>query len=552
MDIPENPFYRINARAHHNRAKLTELADAQGLMGDPDDAAGALSCLVNPRKRVTAEVAWFPGVPAAQVDALLSMLKTPPLLLSSAKNLPQPGMARANLLAAGLRRLDTEDRTPSSVAVWIMEISTSFECAEPDTLTLLINDDRVVSGFPEITDISAVRTELNERRRYFRSVIMSALGSMRESDRLETIMKVVRSSTGDGTKLAPEVVFDMVDLYEVESKERLARREQKLRFLIARVRDSAEQNQPDPDIANLIGGLVTDFRAWRHVVEPTHICARVRGLKSTRDALLGEAAELESILSSLGRRNLAETLSESLKKVFADDWELSYDPEKAEKSQTVGGGPPEASGKTPAAARGKMRDYGGELILETDVEIISRENLRISSEFIEWQGRRWNVDSITRMRWGRIPDTGQDAHSVISYRVFWGDEVGWASMDFVNGRLYEKIVRGLWKAVGLKLLRRILAGLRDGNSYRFGAVMVNDRGAELERHDGADGGRVFCAWTDIVIMDQSGSFRIGKSDDSRFWVDFRYLEEDNINLLENAVRIREKHGTPILSGLLQG
>jgi hypothetical protein len=551
MDIPENPFYRINARAHHNRAKLMDLADAQGLAGDSDAAARALSVLTNPRKRIAAEVAWFPGVSASQVDPLLSMLKTPPILLSSAKDIPRPGMARANLLTAGLRRLDAEDRTPSSVAVWIMEISTSYECAEPDTLMLLINDDRVVSGFPEITDISAVRGELNERRRYFRSVIMSALGLMRESDRLEAIMKVVRSSTGDGTKLAPEVVFDMVDLYEVESKASLARQEQKLRFLMARVRDAAEQNQPDPDIANLIGGLVTDFRAWRHVVEPAHICARVRGLNSTRDATLGAAAELGSMLSALGRRNLAETISESLKKVFADDWELSYEPEKTEKYQ-AGGVPPEAAREAPTAAREKTPDDTGELIFETDVEIISRENLRISSEFVEWQGRRWNVGSITRMRWGRIPDSGHDSHSVISYRVFWGDEVGWASMDFVNGRLFEKIVRGLWKAVGLKLLRRILAGLRDGNSYRFGAVMINDRGTELERHDGAEGGRIFCAWTDIVIMDQAGTFCIGKSDDSRFWVDFRYLEEDNINLLENAVRIREKHGVPRLSGLLQG
>jgi hypothetical protein len=104
----------------------------------------------------------------------------------------------------------------------------------------------------------------------------------------------------------------------------------------------------------------------------------------------------------------------------------------------------------------------------------------------------------------------------------------------------------------MKLLRRILAELGNGSSYRFGAVTANDRGIELERHDGAEGGRVFCAWTDIVIMDQAGAFCIGKSDDSRLWTDFRYLEEDNINLLENAVRIREKHGTPRLSGLLQG
>jgi hypothetical protein len=547
MDISENPFCRINARAHHNRAKLIDLADTQGLVGDPDDAARALSDLTNPRKRVAAEVAWFPGVSAAHADVLLSMLKTPPILLSNAQDLPPPGMARANLLAAGLRRLDAEDRTPSSVAVWIMEISTSFEYAEPDTLMLLINDDRMVSGFPEITDISAVRGELNDQRRYFRSVIMSALGSMRESDRLETIMKVVRSSTGDGSKLASAVVFDMVDLYEVESKAALAKQEQKLQFLMARVRDAAEQNQSDSDTANLIGGLMTDFRAWRHVIEPIHICSRVRGLKSTRDALLGAAAELESALSALGRTNLAEALSESLKKVFADDWELSYESEKTEKIQASVAQPPEAAVDTPE----KTPDYAGELIFETDVEVISLEKLRISSEFIEWQGRRWNVGSITRMRWGRITDDEPGARSVISYRVFWGDEAGWASMDFVNGRLYEKIVRGLWKAVGQKLLRGILAGLRDGGSYRFGTVTANDRGIELERHDGAEGGRVFCAWTDAVIMDQSGAFRIGKSDDNQIWTDFRYLEEDNINLLENAVRLREKHGAPRLSSLLQ-
>ena len=270
--------------------KLLDLADTHGLVGDPEDASRALADLTNPRRRLAAEVAWFPGISVAQVDVLLAMLKSPPQLLSGERMLPPQGMARANLMAAGLLRLEHDDCTPSSVAVWIMEISLAFENTDPETLMLIINEGRIVSGFPEVTDLSAVRSELNERRRYFRSVIMSALNGMNARERLETIMKVVRSSTADGVKQAPEVIFDMVDLYEVESKSLIAQQERSLQFLMARIRDAAERNQSDFDVANLVGGILTDFRAWRQVTEPTHICARLRGLKSSRDALMSSAS----------------------------------------------------------------------------------------------------------------------------------------------------------------------------------------------------------------------------------------------------------------------
>jgi hypothetical protein len=548
MELRKNPFYRINARVHHNRAKLLDLADTQCLVGDPEDASAALADLTNPRRRLAAEVAWFPGVSTSQVDVLLSMLKSPPQLLSGERMLPPQGMARANLMAEGLLRLEHEDRTPSSVAVWIMEISLAFENTDPDTLMMIINEERVTSCFPEVTDVSAVRGELNERRRYFRGVIASVLGEMSERDRLDAIMKVVRSSTGDGARQAPEVVFDMVDLYEVDSKSNIAQRERDLQFLMARIRDAVERGHSDFDIANLIGGILTDFRGWRQVSEPTHICARLRGLKSSRDALMNSASELGARLASLARPELASALAEGLRHVFADEWESlarQDEPEARAAEQTA---PPQTA--EPAPPRPAPRE---EILLETDVELILRERIRVSSEWIEWQGRRWDLASVTRMRWGRIPEASGDVRSVTSYRVYWGDDAGFASLDFINGRSFEKLVRALWKAVGMKLLSRMLTFLRAGSSYRFGASTANDYGIELERHGSANADeRVFCKWNEIVIMDEPGVLCLGKRDDNSLWADFKYLEEDNINLLENAVRMRIKRGCDTLSGLIPG
>jgi hypothetical protein len=551
MDLLRNPFYRISARAHHNRAKLLDLADTQGIVGDPEEASHALADLTNPRKRLAAEVAWLPGVSAGQVDNMLSMLKSPPFLLSSARDLPPQGMARANLLASGLIRLDKDDRTPSSVAVWIMEISLAFENTDSETLMMIINEERVVSGFPQVADPSAVRGELNERRRYFRSAIMSVLNEMKDRERLETIMKVVRSSTADGAKQPPEVVYDMVDLYEVESKALIAKQEQGLRFLMARIGDAAERNQGDPDIANLIGGILTDFRAWRQVTEPTHICARLRGLKSSRDALMNSASELEARLASLGKPIPSASLADGLRHVFADEWEALEKPDEPEPASAAQRESPER--QDPRAVPTPLSDTAQEprveIFFETDVELILKENIKVSSEWIEWQGRRWDLSSVTRMRWGRIPDAG-DARSVISYRVFWGDDAGFASLDFINGRTFEKLVRGLWRAVGLKLLYRLLLGLKAGNSYRFGTVLANDMGIELKRHESPGGEKVFCKWNELAIKDEPGIFCLGKNGDDSLWIDFKYIDEDNINLLENAVRMRIKRGGDRLSDLL--
>ena len=62
MDLYDNPFHVLSATPRDNRQRIHDLADEQSLIGDHEKCSNARSDLTNPRKRLVAEVAWFPGV----------------------------------------------------------------------------------------------------------------------------------------------------------------------------------------------------------------------------------------------------------------------------------------------------------------------------------------------------------------------------------------------------------------------------------------------------------------------------------------------------------
>ena len=62
MDLLQNSFYILNATQQDNRHRIMELAEKQILLSDTDKCMEARTELTNPRKRISAEVAWLPGV----------------------------------------------------------------------------------------------------------------------------------------------------------------------------------------------------------------------------------------------------------------------------------------------------------------------------------------------------------------------------------------------------------------------------------------------------------------------------------------------------------
>lgn len=546
MDLLQNPFHILNASPRDNRRRIMELADERSLLLDSSECMEARSELTNPRKRLSAEVAWLPGIGPKRVGEVLSLIESSPTDLLAVDNLSS--IARANLLAAGLARLP--DHNADDVAEWILEIAWAFEDLDPDELSVIINEERIVSGFPEVSDLSAVEAEIQERRRHYRKVIKSALDNLSPKELVEAVTVAVESATDDGEEHGPILIADLVDSYEVEAQGFLDKEEGNIKGLVEKLRAAVDAERSDSTLAPMVNQLIQVVKNWDTVAQPIQVSTKSRGLDhdaSHRVAGLVRGLAIH-MFNEHGKLDFSQQLTNMLQEVFAEVGEVA---ERTAEDADALGEIAEQRVRLIADAKNRAEEWRREITYEADVGAIFKDKLRISPEGIEWKGRRWDLDSITRVRWGGTRHSVNGIPTGTTYSIIFGNGSNYASIELKKEATYSNFIDRLWKAVGVRLLTEYLEGLRDGKKYRFGSTVMSDHGMELERKKlFGSNERVFCRWGELVVWNGAGVFCIGKKEDKKLAAAFSYQEEDNIHVLEAAIRMFWKRGGDRLSSLL--
>ncbi|WJW74702.1 hypothetical protein QVG61_09330 [Thiohalobacter sp. IOR34] len=546
MDLLENPFHILSASPRDDRRRIMELADERSLLLDSSACMQARSDLTNPRKRLSAEVAWLPGIGPKRAEDVLSILESSTSDLIDVDKLTS--IARANLLAAGLSRLP--NYTSDDVAEWILEIAWAFDDIDPEDLRVIINEERVVSGFPEVIDLSNLESEIQERRRYYRQVIKSALDKLSAKELVEAVTVAVESATDDGEEHGPILIDDLVDSYEVEAQEFLEKEEENIRALVEKIQAAVDEEQPDSVLNPMVNKLIQVVKNWDTVAQPIQVSTKSRGLDheaSYRVAGLVRGLAIH-MFNEHGKLDFSKQLTNMLQEVFAEVVEVAErTAEDADALDEIA----EQRAQLIENAKNHAEEWRREITYEADVGVIFKDKLRISPEGIEWKGRHWALDSITRVRWGGTRHSVNGVPTGTTYHIFFGNDSDYASIELKKEVIYTNFIDRLWKTVGVRLLTEYLEGLQDGKKYRFGSAVLSDYGMELERKKlFSSNERVFCRWRELVIWNGAGVFCIGKKEDKKVVAAFSYQDEDNIHILEAAIRMFWKRGGDRLSNLL--
>jgi len=320
MDLLQNPFHILTANPRDNSQHIMELADERSLLLDSSECIEARSDLTHPRKRLSAEIAWMPGIGPRRAGEVLSLLESSPTDLLNVDKLTP--IARANLLAAGLARLS--DHNADDVAEWILEIALAFENIGPEELSVIINEERVVSGFPEVTDLSAVEAEIQERRRYYRKVIKSALNNLSAKELVEAVTVAVESATDDGEEHGPILIADLVDAYEAEALGFLEKEEGNIKALVEKLQAAVDAERPDSALAPMVNQLIRVVKNWDTVAQPIQVSAKSRGLDhdaSQRVAGLVRGLAIH-MFNEHGKLDFSQQLMSMLQEVFAEVGEV--------------------------------------------------------------------------------------------------------------------------------------------------------------------------------------------------------------------------------------
>jgi len=259
-----------------------------------------------------------------------------------------------------------------------------------------------------------------------------------------------------------------------------------------------------------------------------------------------------------GKLNLSQQLTNMLQEVFAEVGEVAeLITEDTNTLREIA----EQRIRLVKAAKNQAETWRREITYEADIGTLFKNKLRIAPEGIEWKKRRWDLDAITRVRWGGTRHSVNGIPSGTTYNIVFGNRSSYSSIELKKQDIYSNFIDRLWKTVCVRLLTQYLEGLRDGKRFKFGTTLVDDRGIEMVRKrlfstsrwigETVQTDRVFCRWNELVISTGPGIFCIGKKTDKKLTAAFSYQDEDNIHILEAAIRALWKRGGERLSSLLE-
>lgn len=546
-----SPFAVLNVTAHDNRRRIVELAEEKSLEIDEGVCQKARADLTNPRTRLTAEIAWLPGVSPSRASQLVGRLVTAPMGIREEAGLPT--LAHLNLLAAAFEAVDSEHGA-DDLAAFITEAADLAEELKPEEVLRDINEDRAVSGFPKLHALDPIKAELAERKLYYRGAIRNALDRLSPLVLIKVITQTVEHVTSGGERQAPELIDELVDRYEVETQDVLQKEAENVRKLIKATR--AYVDSGGTAVKPYLSKLEAVVRNWDKIAQPIQLSAKARGIDHEASRKL--AYEIRSLAIDLFEKHdmlvHSQRLTRLIQEVFSEVPEIAERVKKdADELADIFQQRKETIQERKQAAL-RRDEWEREITYRAEIGRIFKQTLSISPQGISWKGQNFPLDSITRVRWGGISHSDNGVRTETIYTIAFGNRNSEAVVELKKQDIYLTFTDKLWRSVGLRLLTELLEALKDGSDLRCGGeALLHDDGitlVKLNLHEPDE--KVRYPWSRVHVWSADGSFWIGAKDNKNVNVEISYIRGANTHVLEQAIRMAfKKPGMHRLSDLLQ-
>ncbi len=538
-------FGILGATTRDNRRRIVELAEDKSLTLDSEICTKARSDLSNPRNRLSAEVAWLPGLSPKRANAYCVLLRQDidDFVYSADDENP---LVRANLIAAALELFDPAIGV-DDWAKWILELALEADKIDSTDVLRTINEDRAIAGFPEIQVLDAVEAEMSARRRYYKDTINEAMDRLPTAKMIQVITNVVETATGFGTEPAPILIDELIDSFEVGVRPFLDKEADNVRELVKSTHALAGVKLGGERVVKpLLDKLEQVVRNWDKVAKPIQMNRKMQGIEHEQSKAL--AYEIRSVGIDLfnkhGMLEQAQRVTNLLQEVFS---------ELPEVVDRLNGDAKAIDNIFGEREQSKLQaeQWAKEITYEAEIGLIFKDTLRISPNGIEWKGNRYPLDSITRVRWGGVRRSINGIPTGTDYTIAFGNSRSEAVVQLRREEIYTTFLEKLWRAVCVRLMTQTLEALKAGKRVSFGGAVIDDNGVQLTKHKFLGNETVYCAWDQAHYWSADGSLVIGAKDDKKVYASISYLDTANAHILEAIIRLSFKKWKGRLSGLLE-
>lgn len=540
--LHRSPFALLGVSSRDDRRKIVEQAEHKSLELNHDDCQKARSDLTNPRNRLGAEIAWLPGVSPRKASQLLDNLLRDPQSVRRESGIPP--LARCNLLAAAFEAV-ASDAPAADLAVFIQETARAVDELDADEILRDINEDRSVSGFPEVKGVELIEAELAERKRAYKNAIKGALNRLPPATLLGALTEAVDGATGGGDDHAPELVDELVDSYAVEVQSVLEKEAETIQKLLRAARDSISAGEAS--VAPFIEKIERVARNYDRFAQPIQLSAKARGIAHdpSRDVAFSIRSLAIDLFNDHGMLALSQRLTGLLQELFAELPDVS---ERVTEDARALADIQVKRRQAEAQAKVREQEWARDITYSADVGLVFKDSLSISPAGIEWKGQRYPLESITAVRWGAVRHSVNGIPTGTEYQIALANRSGSTVINLKKEATYTGFINALWRAVCVRLMIEMCEALKEGRSLTFGELTVEDDSVTLVRHKllGANE-RVRMSWNDVQVWSANGEFVVGSKSDKKVYGSTSYMNHWNTHLLDHVVRGGFKKGVSRVS-----
>lgn len=306
----------MRATTRDNKHRIMDLAEDCCLLSDPDVCMDAQSTLTRPKSRISAEIAWFPGVSPEHVDSLLKQLDSPHQNLFNISDLPS--LALTNF------RIEVFKRLPNTQSIdlinGILKISHSCERIADEEVRVIINEERMISGFPQIRDLSVIIDEILKQKEYFAKTLYSVINNLSVTERADLLTSILETLTGEYNTRYPLLIVDLIQLYEVKVKTDLEKKQRIIEAQVKKLRAMVKSNIPDTELQPIVNQLCQTVRDWGTITQPILLSKSSRG---ERHNVSSDIVQLLRLLAAdltvkNGKYDFSRQILNTLNDVFAE------------------------------------------------------------------------------------------------------------------------------------------------------------------------------------------------------------------------------------------
>lgn len=539
--LNNSPFALLGASVRDDRRTIVALAEEKSLALDSDVCSKARSDLTTPRNRLAVEMAWLPGVSPNSAKVLVENIHQHLDMIRKATT--APALAKANLFAAAIDLLDP-DLSVELWCEWIVEFAYTVENIEPQDILRHINEDRSVSGFPELRGVEQIEIELLDRQRYFTDTIKDALNRFSSDKLIGVVTRIVEVTTNLGKDHGAHLVHDLIDRYESDANNYLKPEFENIEKLAEAIRQASPKGEAT--IKPLVDKLIEVVTKWDMVAQPIQLSMKARGLDHDL------SHKVANTIRSLGiylfnEHDMIDTASRFttvLQDIFA---ELPEFVEKLDEDLVTLGEIQE--NRNQQQKRGE--EWAKTITYLAEIGLVFKDTLSISPSGIEWKGKRFTLESITWTRWGAVSRSVNGIPTGTDYTIAFGDNRSSAVIETRRSEVYNTFIDKLWRAVCSRILTEYLTSLKNGERLSIGGVVFDDIGVNLTRRKlFGSNETVYCEWTKVSYHSSGGSLFLNYTSDKKVFAQLPYISAPNAHILEAMIRLSFEKWKGRLSGFL--